>query len=79
MSERCIACGMPMESAADRAGGDPHKVYCLHCARPDGTMQSYEEKLESMTRFIMKSEGRNEERARKKAIDWMARQPAWRK
>ena len=79
MSERCIACGMPMESLADRAGGDPHKRYCLHCARPDGTMQSYEEKLESLTSFIMKSEGRKEESARQKATNWMARQPAWRK
>jgi len=79
MSPRCIACGMPMESLADHAGGDPHKVYCLHCARPDGTMQSYEEKLESLTSFIMKSEGRKEESARQKATDWMARQPAWRK
>jgi hypothetical protein len=79
MTERCIACGMPMDSLADRAGGDPHKVYCIQCARPDGTMQSYEEKLESLTSFIMKSEGRNEESARQKATNWMARQPAWRK
>ncbi|MCJ7751285.1 MAG: AraC family transcriptional regulator [Armatimonadetes bacterium] len=79
MSERCIACGMPMDSLADRAGGDPHKVYCIQCARPDGTMQSYEEKLESLTSFIMKSEGRNEESARQKATNWMARQPAWRR
>jgi len=68
-----------MESPADRAGADPGKDYCLYCSRPDGSMQSYEERLESMTSFIMRSEGRNEESARQKAIDWMARQPAWRK
>ncbi len=79
MAEKCIACGMPMEWPADHANADPDKDYCLHCARPDGTMQSYEEKLESMTSFIVKSEGRNEESARQKATDWMARQPAWRK
>jgi hypothetical protein len=77
MTDKCIACGMPMEAPADRAGGDPEKPYCRHCARPDGSMQSYEEKLASMTRFIMQSEGRNESAAREKAVRWLARQPAW--
>ena len=79
MTEKCIACGMPMESSADHANADLDKDYCLHCARPDGAMQSYEEKLESVTGFIMKSEGRDGESARQKAIDLMAKQPAWRK
>jgi len=78
MSPHCIACGMPMESPAEHAGADPDKDYCLYCARPDGSMQSYEERLESMTSFIMKSEGRNEESARQKAANWLAKQPAWR-
>jgi hypothetical protein len=77
MSYRCISCGMPMEKAADHAMGDETKGYCLHCARPDGTMKSYQEALDFMSAFIVRTEGRNEEAAREKARAWMARQPAW--
>jgi len=66
-----------METPAEHAGGDTEKPYCRHCARPDGSMQSYEEKLASMARFIMQSEGRSESAAREKAAKWLARQPAW--
>jgi hypothetical protein len=77
MADKCIACGMPMETSTDHASGDPGKAYCRHCARPDGSMQSYPEKLDSMTRFIMQSEGRQEAPAREKATKWLAQQPAW--
>ncbi len=66
-----------METAAEHAGGDPEKDYCLHCARPDGSMQSYDEKLESMARFIIQTEGLEEQAARDKAAKWLAKQPAW--
>jgi len=78
MSAKCVACGMPMQSAGEHAMGDPDKDYCVHCARPSGEMQSYEEKLESMLRFIMKSEGLDEECARETASRAMAELPAWR-
>lgn len=78
MTEKCIACGMPMENAEDHAGGDPEKPYCKQCASADGSMQSYDEKLGSMTRFIVESEGLEEGPARDKAADWLNEQPAWR-
>jgi len=28
--------------------------YCVYCSRPDGEMQSFEEKKESLTKFIVK-------------------------
>lgn len=40
----CIACGMPMAEPSEFACGDTTKDYCVHCARPDGSMQSFEEK-----------------------------------
>ncbi|HEY8464395.1 MAG TPA: zinc ribbon domain-containing protein [Bacillota bacterium] len=73
----CIACGMPMEKPADYAKGDPTKDYCVHCARPDGTMQSYEEKLTSLTGFIIKTQGLDENAARNAARGMMAKLPAW--
>jgi len=73
----CIACGMPMKSQKDFAMGDESKDYCIYCARPDGTMQSYEEKLESMTGFIMKTQGLDKEAAKKAAAGMLSKLPAW--
>jgi hypothetical protein len=60
------------------AMGDVTKEYCVHCARPDGSMQSYEEKLTSLTAFIMKTQGFEESAAKASAKDMMAGLPAWR-
>ena len=73
----CIACGMPMKEPKDFAMGDVEKDYCVYCARPDGTMQSYTEKLEGMTAFIVKTLGLDESAARSAAKDMMSRLPAW--
>ena len=76
-AKNCIACGMPMTEAKDFAMGDPAKDYCVHCARPDGTMQSYKEKLKSMTGFIVKTQGIDESAARAGAEEMMSKLPAW--
>lgn len=73
----CIACGMPMKNPEDFAMGDVGKDYCIYCARPDGTMQSYEEKLESMTGFIVRTQGLDEAAAKKAAEGMLAQLPAW--
>ena len=67
---------MPMERA-DHAMGDPGRDYCVHCARPDGSMRSYDDALEGMTAFMMRSEGLAEEPARDAVKQVMARLPAW--
>ena len=73
----CIACGMPMKAKEDYAMGDESKDYCKYCARPDGSMQSYDEKLVGMTSFIIKTQGLDEEAARNAAKGMMAKLPAW--
>ena len=73
----CIACGMPMKVKKDFAMGDEKKDYCIYCARPDGTMQSYEEKLESMTGFIIKTQGLDRNVAVIAAKGMLAKLPAW--
>lgn len=73
----CIACGMPMKEPADFAMGDTGKDYCVHCARPNGSMQSYDEKLASMTAFIVKTQGLDEQAAKAAARNMMAKLPAW--
>ena len=73
----CIACGMPMEKASDFAGGDESKEYCVHCARADGAMQSFEEKKAGMTAFIVKTQGFDEKAAAQMADNSMKKLPAW--
>lgn len=76
--KKCIACGMPMESPRDYPEEDTTKPYCRHCARPDGRMQSYEEKRENLTRFVVNTQGLEQTAARRVAETMMRDLPAWR-
>ncbi len=73
----CIACGMPMKESADFALSDTNKNYCMFCAHKDGTMQSFDEKLESLTSFIIKTQGIDKQAAGSAARQMMSRLPAW--
>ncbi|MPN35565.1 hypothetical protein SDC9_183063 [bioreactor metagenome] len=73
----CIACGMPMKKKEDYAMEDESKDYCIYCARPDGSMQSYEEKLMGMTEFIIRTQGLDKEAAENAAKGMMEKLPAW--
>lgn len=73
----CIACGMPMKEKSDFAMNDPGRDYCVHCAREDGSMHSFEEKLEGMTNFIVKTQGLDKGAAKNAAESMMKKLPAW--
>lgn len=73
----CIACGMPMSKPEDFAMGDESKDYCRFCARPDGAMQSYPEKLEGMADFLVRTQGLDRNAAHDTAKRLMAKLPAW--
>jgi len=75
--KNCIACGMPMEQASDFAMNDTTKNYCVHCARPDGSMQSFDEKRESLAGFIIKTQGLDKDAAVYAAEGMMKKLPAW--
>ncbi len=77
MEKRCISCGMPLRKRQDYPLGDTTKDYCVHCARPDGTLKSYREALEGMAGFIVKTQGLDETAAREAARRMMATMPAW--
>lgn len=68
-----------MRDISDFAGGDTTKDYCVHCARPDGQMQTFEEKKESLKNFIVKTQGLDETAALKVAENMMRKLPAWEK
>ena len=73
----CIACGMPMTRPEDFAMKDETKDYCRYCAREDGSMQSYPEKLEGTIHFLMQTQGLNEAAARETALRLLKKLPAW--
>ncbi len=73
----CIACGMPMTKPSDFAMGDENKEYCVYCARQDGTMQSYPEKVAGTTEFLIRTQGLDQEAAHEMSVRTLARLPAW--
>ena len=77
-AKSCISCGMPIRSESDAAAGDLGKDYCHHCARPDGSMKSFDEVHSGMTQFIIKTQGLDESVASGLARQMMKKQPAWR-
>jgi hypothetical protein len=77
MLSKCIACGAIMESAEDHALGDLHKPYCRYCARPDGSMQCYVERLENYAGWLVDTQGLDVNVARNQARIIMAQLPAW--
>ncbi len=79
MSNNCVACGMPMSTKEDHALSDTSKDYCKYCMTSDGAMQSYDEKLESFTKFIMKTQSLPQDEAQQTARQRMATLPAWKK
>jgi hypothetical protein len=76
-AKTCIACGMPMSKPEDYPLRDESKDYCVHCARADGSMQSYEERAAGMAAFIVRTQGLDEGAALAAAKSLMARLPAW--
>jgi hypothetical protein len=68
---------MPMTKSSDYPLGDESKDYCVYCARPDGSMQSYPEKLEGTTEFLIRTQGLDTEAARRMAVRTLSKLPAW--
>jgi hypothetical protein len=65
---RCESCGMPVESGP----------YCRHCVDAEGKLQSFDDRLERMVRWMMTESPelpRSEAEARTRA--YMLTMPAW--
>jgi hypothetical protein len=77
--KQCIACGMPLRHKQDYPFEDETKDYCKYCAREDGSMQNYQEKLAGLTDFIVKTQGIARPVAEKAAVEQLSHLPAWKK
>lgn len=76
-AKACMSCGMPMAKPEDFGGGNPENLYCVHCAKPDGSLKSYEEVFEGMVKFMMMSQKLDRKTAESAAEAHMAVMPAW--
>lgn len=56
----------------------PRDPYCLNCARPDGSMKSYEEVLDGMVAFLVRTQALDATAARVIATRMLSGQAAWR-
>ena len=77
MDKTCISCGMPMRTKEEFPLGDTSKDFCVYCARPDGSLKSYDEALNGMTNFMVSTQGLDTTVARETAKSMMAKMPAW--
>ena len=75
--QTCISCGMPIRLASEAAEGKRERPYCHYCSKPDGSMKDYEEVLEGMSEFLIRSQGIDRAVAIKLAAETMASLPAW--
>lgn len=79
MEKNCTSCGMPLKKKDDYPNHDETKTFCKFCATDGGILQGFEERLNSMSEFIMKTQGFDQEAARTEAKNLMTKMPAWKK
>jgi len=66
-----------MRIAEDFGGGRIDNKYCVHCTDSEGALKPYQEVLENMKAFAIKTMGISELEANKMAQEGMAKLPAW--
>jgi len=69
---------MPLRTPEDHAASDPARDYCRHCARPDGSLKSYNEVLAGMSELFVRTQGVDRTVAEATAKQAMSTLPAWR-
>ena len=68
---------MPLRQVSDHASNDVQKDWCRHCANEDGSMKGYEDVLNGMSAFLVRTQGIDDGVARTMAANMMAKLPAW--
>jgi uncharacterized protein CbrC (UPF0167 family) len=68
-----------MNDPSEFAMDDITKDYCPHCARADGSMQSFEEKRKGLTDFVVRTQGFDRTVADEVTLSMMRKLPAWKK
>lgn len=74
----CESCGMILYDVADYARQDRQSKYCRHCTDHKGDLKNFEEVVEIMIGFLMRTQVLNRESAREAALAILSKNPAWR-
>jgi hypothetical protein len=77
MQKYCQACGMPLNSKEDFAGGDESAEFCVHCVNADGRVKSCDEIFEGGVEFFVSQIGGDRSMAEKITRKNMKKQPYW--
>ncbi len=77
-SQTCVSCGMPMQTVAEHAPGNPESAWCRYCAGTDGNLQPFEERFERMTQWAVRKDGLDRSAAEARTREYMRTMPAWR-
>jgi hypothetical protein len=72
----CESCGMPLSAPEEHARGAEAIPYCVRCTTESGELQSFEERLERMTQWSMRTSGLNRAAAHARTLDRMRTMPA---
>ncbi len=73
----CESCGMPMRKESEFGGGKINNRYCCYCTDKEGNLKSFDDALNGMKEFIMKTYDIHAEEAIKMAKENMSVMPAW--
>lgn len=74
----CASCGMILYDIADYSRRDKTSKYCRHCTDHQGDLMDFDQVVETMTGFLMRTQVLRRESARKAALSILAKNPAWR-
>lgn len=77
MEQKCESCGMPMTSPEDFGGNKINNKYCVYCTDEHGELKPFDQKVDDMSEFIMRSSNLNKEQALKMAKEALIKMPAW--
>ncbi len=75
----CESCGMPMTEKNHFGGGDENNKYCCFCTYENGTLMSFEDKLNHMSNFIASRMGVDKDKSIQIAKENMKKFPVWEK
>ncbi len=73
----CESCGMPMRAKEEFGGGKTDNKYCVHCCDNKGNLKSYDDMVDGMAQFMMRTQGISKEQAIKATKEHLAKMPAW--
>ena len=68
-----------MEGPSTHGGKDTNNKYCVYCTTPEGRLKSRADVRAGMIKYMIKTEKKGEEEARRLVEGHMKTMPAWKR